>query len=110
MKKEKITTIIDYEEPKTKRVVTPLSILKREANNNPYNWQLPGASIEKLFKKFGDQMDMQATEVVKSYAAWLSHRRNIHCSHMDLCRLWFVSEMGYATEEEQSQMGAEYFN
>ncbi len=94
---------------KKNKTTTPLSILKRAAVENPHNWELPTASIQLLFKKFEDHNNMQTTEVVQAYAGWLAVRSYITCSPLDLCRLWFVCEMGYATEDEQSELESEYF-
>lgn len=85
------------------KVKTPLQVLSEK-----YGKPIAYVGIEELFKMYAAAFEVQATEVVKHYAAWLQHRPNIQTSHLTLCRLWFVCEMGLAGDD-QDEMEASFF-
>lgn len=96
-------------EPAPINKLTVLYILKRKAFYKPELYHLVNANIQELFTHYGKAQHLQATEVVKAYASWVQLRGTIHCSHLELCRLWFVCEMGYCSDEEQAELEYEFF-
>lgn len=88
--------------------LTPIAILKRIGQRDSSLSDLHLAPMEMLLARFQIANDMETTETIKAYADWLRHRPNFNCTHLDLCRLWFVCEMGYCADGEQEELEAEF--